>query len=146
MSSFLDSINLLVTALEINATLAAFAQEKWRKSVTVRKGFKRREEISTTILPVILISRPSIKKSFQIGNGREGANLVRLYAGFFQKDPRKGVEEIIQYEELLDDILSDMNPGEIGAIGIDPEVSTNDEGKYHPSYFTVMDVEITHER
>jgi hypothetical protein len=146
MSSFLDTIKLLVTALETNAALAAFAQEKWKKSVAVKKVFKRRTEIPTNSLPIILITRPSIRKTFQIGNGREGANLVRLYAGFFQPDPRKGLDEMIEYEELLDSILSDMKPGEIGAIGIDPEVSTNDEGKHHPSYFTVMDVEITHER
>lgn len=145
MSTFIDVINELVTTLQNDTALSSFSQTKWGKSLTVKKIFKERTEINTRDLPIILITRPSLEKSFLTG-ARDGAHTVRLYCGFHQNDRRRALEEFIEFEEKIDDALLNSQALESITLTINPLASANDEGKYHPVYFMVMDVEIRHRR
>ena len=145
MASFIDVIDNLATTLEDNAALKSFCAEKWSKSLIVLTVFKERTEIQLSDLPIVLITRPETTKDFSTGT-RDGTHTVRLYCGFRQEDRLKAMKELIEFEEKLDDaLLVDHTRGGI-AIDTDPKASANDEGKFHPVYFMVMDVTIQHRR
>lgn len=145
MSSFTTVIDNLATTLTNNSALAAFCSAEWGKTLTVIKAYRQRQEISLSDLPLILITRPAVIKQFRIG-ARDGTHTVRLYAGFYQPDKTRALNEFIGFEEKIDDALLAADPNTIGAITISPLASQNDEGEFHPVYFTVMDAEITHRR
>jgi len=142
MSSFKDVVNNLVTTLQNDSDMSTFCKAKWNKNLSVKKVFKERNEINYNDLPIILITRPSIEKSFRIGGDRENKNIVRLYCGFLQNDKRQALDEFIEFEEIIDDVLLKDSMRGNYALDTDPVSSINDEGKYHPIYFMVMDVEI----
>lgn len=145
MSSFTAVINNIVTTLQNDSALTAFCTAKWGKALKVMKVYKRRVEISAEDLPVILITRPQVEKEFLVG-ARDADNMVRLYAGFQQDDREKALDEIIEFEETLDDALLVDHTRGGNAINTDPKASVNDEGEYHPVYFLAMDVAIKHRR
>jgi hypothetical protein len=143
--SFTAALGALKTQLEGNAALAAFCQSKWNRDLTVSISYKKRVEIHTSDLPVILITRPSVAKSHLTG-ARDGQHTVRLYAGFHQPDRAQAQLDLIEFEELLDDaVLSDHTLGGT-AISAIPTESANDEGEHHPVYFMAADVEVKHRR
>lgn len=145
MGSFTAVIDNLATTLTNSAALQAFCQAKWGKSVTVGKAFRQRTEIGLSDLPIILITRPAVTKLFRIG-ARDGIHTVRLYAGIHQPDKLKALAEFIELEEKIDDALLAPDSNILGAISLSPIASQNDEGEFHPVYFTVMEVEISHRR
>lgn len=148
MGSFVDVINNIATTLQQDAALSSFCQSKWGRSLSVKKIFKERTEIGLNDLPSILITRPSTEKSFRIlgFNIRDWSNTVRLYCGFHQQDKLKALEELIEFEEKIDDaLLFDSTRGGL-ALRTDPKTSVNDEGIYYPTYFLAMDVEIISRR
>ena len=144
-NTFTNIIDNLKTTLTNDVALNAYATAKWGKVVTARTEYRHRPEIQNSELPIILITRPAVKKEFLI-NVRETLSTVRLYCGFYETDKDKAQEEIVQFEELIDDaILVDWTRGGY-AIMTNPVASENDEGIYHPSYFIVMDIEIRFRR
>lgn len=144
-NSFSASLANLITLLQNNAALTAFCSAKWGKTLTVKASYRKRAEIKAGDLPLILITRPRVEKRFQVG-ARDGSHTAYLYALFHQDDREKGPLELIEFEEKIDDaLLSD--PGLSGAaINTTPTESVNDEGKNHPSYCIVMELEIKHRR
>lgn len=139
MSSFTNIITNIVTTLKNDTALSSFCNEKWDKSLTVLPVYKNRVEINKSDLPVILITRPTNKKSFIVG-GRSYEHTVRLYCGFHQTDRSKALNEIIGFDEAIETaLLADRNRGGY-AIDTDPQDTANDEGPIHESYFLVMDV------
>lgn len=149
MSSFIDVINKLKAgnnSLPENTALQNFCVSKWKNELTVIDVFKSRAEINMKELPIIMITRPSVKKSFQTNITRDTNNIVRLYCLFYQTDKTKALAELIEFEELIDDALTTPEPETLGALNINPLESVNDEGIYHPNYAILMDVEIKHRR
>jgi len=146
MSSFTTVIDNIVTTLQNDAPLDAFCKSKWGKPISVKKIFKKRAELSIQNLPKILITRPLTEKSFLINTSRESKNTVRLYCIFYQTDKRKALNELIEFEEKIDDAILMQSSETLGAISINPKGSENDEGEWHPVYAIVMDVEIQHRR
>ena len=145
--SFKGVMTSLKALLENDPQLSAFCIEKWGKPLTVEIMYKEKAELSLQHLPKILITRPDVKKDFLIGGQKQGIHTIRLYAGFRQSDKGKGAEELIEFEEKIDDALTTPNPWDVGnALDIRPTESVNDEGKWHPEYFLVMEVAITHDR
>lgn len=144
--SFVDVLNNVVDLLTNDAALTAFCQDKWGKTLTVQKGGRKRTEIDLDKLPIIRITRPQIDKSYVEENVRDGKNICRFYCGFRQNDRAKGPDELIMFEEILDDTLLGTPSDELGALVIDPKSATNDEGFLHPVYFFVADVEIQFRR
>lgn len=145
MSSFTNVIANIVTTLENDSALATFCNTKWGKALTVKKIFQRRTEVGLNDLPLILVTRPSVDKEFLVG-ARDADNIVRLYAGFHQTDKEKAADEIIEFEEKIDDALMVDHIRGGYAKDTNPRASANDEGEYHPVYFIVMDVAIKHRR
>jgi len=143
MGSFNDALDAIKTTLEGDTALQSFCTSNFSAPLIVKRVFKRRTEISA--FPVILITRPEVKKMSLIG-ARDGIHTVRLYCGFHQPDKEKAQDNIIEFEELIDDALLAPEPAALYAMNIKPTASVNDEGMYHPHYFIVMDVEVHHRR
>jgi len=142
-----DVINQLVSILQADEDLTAFCRQKWGKPLSVKKIFKRRTEINLHDLPIILITRPSIQKTYPIISAPKASeHTVRLYYGFHQNDKRIALEESIGYEEEIDDCLSAHYSLGLPDTVLKTVSSINDEGEFHPVYFGVMDVEVTHRR
>lgn len=145
MSSGITIMNNIVTTLQSDSAVAAFCTAKWGKALKVLKVYKRRIEISAEDLPIILITRPQVEKEFLVG-ARDVDNIIRLYAGFQQDDREKALDEIIEFEETIDDALLVDHTRGGNAINTAPKASVNDEGEYHPVYFIAMDVAIKQRR
>ncbi|MFA5354213.1 MAG: hypothetical protein WC291_08280 [Thermodesulfovibrionales bacterium] len=143
--SFTTVLSNLATTLQNNAALASFCTTKWGKALTVKRVYHKRTEINISDLPILLITRPMMDKKFYIG-ARDGHHTVRLYLGFRQEDREKAQAELVEAEELVDDAMMAVIPSSLGALNLVPQGSQNDEGEYHPVYFTVMDVMIHHRR
>lgn len=146
MSSFQEALQVLKANLEVNERLQAFSREKWNRELSARIVFRHRQEISVKVLPLIMITRPMILDREKLTNLRRAEHVVRLYAGFYQKDPEKAVLEQVEFEELIDDAL--MTDPSLGGKVIDTRVdnSINDEGGQHPSYFTLIDLKVKYQR
>ncbi|MDA8104660.1 MAG: hypothetical protein M0Z71_04705 [Nitrospiraceae bacterium] len=147
MGSFVTVINNLVTLLQGTGTpLQVWSQSKFNRSVIIKKVYKNRTEVNASDLPIILIARPLLEKSYLINASRNGKHTVRFYAGFHQPDRRVALDQFIEFEEMIDDTLLSVPPESLGAIILDPKHSANDEGKFHPYYFHVCEIEIKHRR
>ena len=146
MPSFNDAIAQLVSILQNDAGLSTFCTDKWGKAHTVGKRFRRRSEINATEYPLIFITRPDVKKAYRLSGGQENENTVRLYCGFQQDDREKVLDEVVEFEEKINDVLCANQRLNETAKEVHPEDSVNDEALYHPSYFIVMDVRIVHRR
>lgn len=139
MSSFTNIITNIGTTLQNDSALSSFCSAKWGKTLKVLPLYKNRVEINLEELPIVLITRPQNKKEFIVG-GRAYEHTIRLYCGFNQSDRSKSLEEIIGFEEAIEAaLLVDRNRGGY-AIDTDPQSTVNDEGAFHPSYFSVTDV------
>ena len=145
MTSFTLTTDNIRTTLEGDSALDSFCLSKWGKSLTVRKEFRNRAEVPTSDLPLIMITRPGTGRT-DIIQGREWEHAVRLYCGFHQPDRTKAQDELVAFEELIEDaLIADTMRGGT-AIDTDPESTANDEGLYHPVYFMVMELKIIAER
>ena len=145
-NSFVDVISIFKSKLENNANLQSFCQTKWGKVPAVKIVFKHRREISFQDMPLILVTRPQVGDRRIVRGGQEARHRLRLYCGFYQDDPEKALTEQIGFEEAVDDAVTLNNPFSGIALEAAVKDSVNDEGSYHPSYFTVMDVEILCQR
>jgi len=142
MPSFIEVVNDLVSALQANTALDTFCKEKWNKSLLIKKMFKYRTEIQITDLPIILVTRPQkLSKDFPIGN-REYEDTVRLYCGFHQPDRDIAQDEMIEFEEKIDDaVLEDRDRNGL-VLDTNVTMTVTDEGYFHPVYFVVKEVTI----
>lgn len=145
MSSFNDAIAQLVIMLETNPGLVDFAQQSWNKTMTVKPVFKNREEVSLSDLPIVMITRPRLDPSFE-ENTVYGGHAVSLYYGFQQNNKELSQAQIITFEERITDALLSDPYLKDTALDVVPGLSVNDEGKFHPVYFGVMAVSISHKR
>lgn len=147
MASFLATIDGLVNALKTDAALSAFCSTNFAgRSLIISKTFKKRVEISSNDLPTIILTRPSVTKTFLNNNVLHSLHTVLLYAGFWKKDYRATFDLVTQFEEAIEDALWRVAPESIGAMSIVPKNSVNDEGMFAPIYFLTMEVEIQHRR
>ena len=140
--SFVPVLNNLKTSLEEDTSLQAFCQSAWGKSLTVKKVFKQRVEVLLTELPVILITRPTRKTEDGLVRRKDNEHTVRLYAGFHQPNRETALDNLIYFEEYIDAaVLADPERG--GTARSTEFISAqNDEGLFHPVYFTVIELSI----
>ncbi len=145
MASFNDAIDALKTLLETDAALTAFVQEKWGKPLTVRAVYKDKDAIHDEELPIIMIVRPQLTPTY-VENVVYGGHLVRLFYGFLQNDKLKGQPQSIEFEEKITDaLLADPYLGGVTQ-NVTPGVTSADEGRNHPRYFGVKNVDVMHKR
>lgn len=117
------------------------------KSLQVRLSFKRRTEINTADLPLVMITRPRRERAEGTVGRRRYDTTLLLYAGFHFDGPREEGPELLQrFEELIEDaLLKDIRRGG-AAVDTEWDDSSNDEGANHPVYFSVSQFTITTER
>jgi len=145
MASFNDAIAGLITLLETNPPLTNFVLAKWQKKLTVLAVYKDKTEVHDADLPLIMIVRPQLTPSY-VENKVYGGHLVRLIYGFLQNDKLKGQPEAIEFEEKITDALL-LDPS-LGGVteNVTPGVTVTDEGRNHPRYFGVKNVDVMHKR
>lgn len=140
--SFIDNINALKVRLENNAALNAYAVNNYGKVFKVMKVYKNRVEIQLSDLPIIMITRPSVRRTPGNLSSRKDHS-VSLYAGFRQEDRETSLEQFIELDELLEAAVI-AKTALFGDVPMSVEVndSLNDEGMYHPSYFLAMNLTV----
>src|SRR5512147_2638929 len=79
--SFIDVISVIAAALETDLVLKSFCQSAWGKGLMVKTCFKKRTEVDTMDLPIILITWPSVEE-----RSTEYTHELRFYCGFYQDD------------------------------------------------------------
>ncbi len=143
--SFNTALDEIKAALGADAALNAFCTAKWGSGITVKRVFRQRIEIPISSLPIILMTRPEATPGSYMNGEREYRHIVRLYAGFHQSDAEKAQEELVEFEELIEDALlsfRESNRFPEGVEDILPGESVNDEGRKPPVYFLVKDIEV----
>jgi len=137
---FLDRFNAIAVRIENNRSLQQFCMDNFGQALKVEKVFRWRKEIPITDLPIALVTRPYVRRSFE-GMVPKKEQGISVYAGFRMEDQDKAVALSIEFEELLEDaICRKTSHPDDRPMGIMPADSTNDEGKFHPVYFLVMEV------
>jgi hypothetical protein len=139
--AFSDVMANLVSTLQTDPELTAFCLASFRKPLTVKRGYKKRHEIGLDELPIIRITHPQDSPDITSGNNIV-MHTVRLYCGFGQDDCELAVDQSTGFDELIRAaLLKDRRRGRTAQTTI-PGAAVNDEGSLHPSYFTIMDLQI----
>ena len=99
-TSFTDVLDHLKSVLESDANLQSFCQASWGKNLAAQIVFKHRREIGMDQLPLILITRPQVRDRRGVRAQQEARHTVRLYCGFWQKDPARAEEHRKKAEAL----------------------------------------------
>ncbi len=141
--SFAAVLLQVKAALDNNVALAAFASTKWGAALTVKIVWRNREEVASSDLPLIMITRPTVRRSRNTYRRIDAASSVRLYAGFYQMDEELRQLELIEFEEaILDALQADSTlAGMVNSMS--PADGANDEGALGEVCFTVQEIEIT---
>lgn len=143
--SILPAIANLKETLLNDAALSAFCSSRFRKTLTIKRGYRDREEIGMDECPVIIVTRPTVERENGLNRRSRGIHSLRLYFGFYQPGTDAEVRETaaiiaVEFEELIEAALVvDTTRGGTASATI-PGSSVNDEGALHPIYFGVMDV------
>lgn len=127
--------------------LAWIAEHFPGKTLKVIRAYKRRQEINTADLPLVMITRPTRTRiDGPIGRRRYNSSVL-IYAGFqFDGKREDGPDLLDQFDELIEDaLLKDIRRGGF-AVDTEWDDSSNDEGANHPVYFSVSQFTITIER
>ena len=145
-NSFADVFDLIVAALRNNADLAAFCSADFKKTLTVRKGVKRREEIREDELPIVMVSVAGQQSSYGAGRLLYREYAVRFFCGLKQDDRPKAPDQVLRFEELIEQAVLTDTALNGDASSSTPGDSAYDEGFYHPVYFMVKEFRVLVER
>jgi hypothetical protein len=135
---FAEILTEFKTALETDPGLRSYASSAWGKAPTVKTTWRNREEISSTDLPLILITRPSSARKYGTSRQRLDYPIVRLYAGFYQPEEKNRQIQLIEFEEK---ILGAIEQSETFRQYFDwesPIESANDEAALGETCFCVI--------
>lgn len=128
----------IIGIIEASADLAAFVEGNFGRPLTVKPGFRRRDEIGLDELPIIRVTRPR-RRTDKTGL-RVGVNhyiTYRLYAGIYHESPEEATALMLELEDILADLFIN-NEATLGLL--EEATSANDEGTLPPAHFLVMDV------
>lgn len=138
MASFTDSLTQLKTILTDG--LYNFCSEKFGKPMNVTITYRNKQEIVPADLPLAFITRPSTVPVGGLVGQLKKDHTVLLYVGFYCADKEKAATATIEIEELIERTLQanfNLN-GTVESITVIN--SANDEGKFHPNYFQVIEL------
>lgn len=141
MDSFTLVTDKIKSLLELDSDLKSYCASKFGGSAIVKKAYKKRIEIGLDQLPVILITRPMIQQQQETNiPSYERTHTIRLYCGFHQPDEELAQDQVIGFEEYIDQAIlkDDRTLGNL-VDHIWPGDSMNDEGYFHPVYFIVKE-------
>lgn len=132
------------TVLLSDATLNAWISSTFPgKKLKVLKAFKRRQEVNTSELPLVMITVPGRRyKSESIGS-RQFENTITVYAGICHNGDRELAPDLVeQFEALIEQaVMRDVSQGGY-ALDTHFAESSNDEGAFHPNYFSAIEFSI----
>lgn len=145
-NSFADIVDLIISALKNNADLGAFCTANFKKTLAVRKGIKRREEIREDELPIVMVTVAGQNSTYAAGRLLYREYTVRFFCGFRQEDRTKATDQILKFEELIEQAVLTDEALNGDASSSTPGDSAYDEGFYHPVYFHVKEFKVLVER
>lgn len=145
-NSFADVVDLIISALKNNADLASFCSTNFRKTLTVRKGVKRREEVREDELPMLMVTVAGQQPSYGAGRLLYREYTVRLFCGFKQDDRAKAPDQVLKFEEFIEQAVLTDDTLNGDASSSTPGDSAYDEGFFHPVYFQVKEFKVLVER
>lgn len=148
MTSFKDVINYLIDhRLKTDVALADFCTTTFGNPLAVVKKYKKRMEITMDRMPIIMVTRPTVSsKQENNAPAYDRRHSVLLYCLFVQPDHDLGFDQLIEFEELIDQaVLSEDRTLNNLVDHIDPGESSNDEGMFHPVYAMVKEYIISRE-
>lgn len=143
--TFNDTLDSLKETFEASVPLDVFSKTRWGQSLTVKRVFRNRTEIAGSELPIILITAPQKIPGRFMNDLMESQHGVLLYCGFHQPDREKAQEELVQFEEIVEDTILTYRKTKRFPTGVEdirPGEAANDEGRRPPIYFFVKHVEI----
>lgn len=145
-NSFTDVVDLIVSALKNNADLASFCTTNFKEALIVRKGIKRREEIGVHELPIVMVTVSGQQTSYGAGRLLYREYTVRFFCGFRQEDRTKAPDQVLKFEELIEQAVLTDAALNGDASSSTPGDSAYDEGFFHPVYFQVKEFKVMVER
>lgn len=138
--SFIPALAAIKKLYETDSALQKFLSAHGLGSLKVKTTVRNKENISSNDLPIVMLSRPRLKRDREYG-GTSNTHTVRIYAGFYQTKPDKRVMELLEFEELLSNVFAaDPTLGEL-VEGINLGESANNEGVID-TCFMVMEIEV----
>jgi hypothetical protein len=144
--SFTETTDKFIAALEDNADLGTFCITKYGKALSVKKMYKATTDVLSAELPLIMLTSPTQANEYVAARLLHRTHTVRLYCGLEQSDREKAQDELVDFEEYVEQaVLNDVN---LNGPGVDIKFgsSTNDEGTAHPVYFITKDFLVLIER
>jgi len=139
--SIKDATYNIKTVLAQDAALNAWIATTFPgKTLKVRKVFKRRQEVNTSDLPLIMITVPARRHKTETAGSRIFENTVTVYAGLCHNGDRELAPDLVdQFESLIEAaVLRDVTRGGY-ALNTHFAESSNDEGAFHPNYFSALE-------
>lgn len=146
MASFNTILDEIATQIAADTDLSDYCAATWGKALNIKRFFKQRTEIQLADLPIMMITRPEVEPEDIAVEVRRYKHRLRLYCGFNEQDRLFAQEELIAFEEVIEDAFMTMERGDtLGSrtVLVEPGIAVNDEGYFHPVYFFVKDVVIT---
>jgi hypothetical protein len=131
----------MIATIQASSAITTLMASRWPgKSLTVKTGFKTRQEINVADLPIVLIVRPD-RKLTDIAAKQYDHSFI-LFVGIHSENREAAPGLLDDLENAIEDALcANYNQGgttvDTNFIG-----SSNDMGMYHPNYFTTMQFEI----
>jgi len=110
------------------------------KVLTVKAGFKTRQEINVSDLPIALIVRP--ERKLELLAARQYAHSFVVFVGIYCEDREAAPGQLDDLENAIEDALTANYSLDGTAVDVNFVASTNDMGMYHPVYFTSMQFNI----
>lgn len=146
--SFTEVLDQIIKTLKDDAALTAFCKDTLGSSLTVNKALRQRVEVSLADLPISMITVPSQTSEYVAVGGRlERSYTIQLYCGFHEVDRVKAIDNIIRFEEYIEQAILNNQVLENMVDNITIGDSVNDEGVYHPVYFLIKNftIEVEHD-
>lgn len=139
--SIKDATDNIKTVLAQDATLNAWIASTFPgKTLKVRKAFKRRQEVNAADLPLIMITVPTRRHKSETAGSRIFEHTVTVYAGLCHNGDRELSPDLVeQFEALVEKAIMRDATRDGYALNTHFSESSNDEGAFHPNYFSALE-------
>jgi hypothetical protein len=132
-----DQIKTIITnSTEVSGVLSPLS-----KIITTKIGFRTRQEINLSELPVALIVRPERKLTLDYAKQYQHSFL--LFVGIHCETREDAPGRLDDLENAIEDALATDWTLDGNAVNVEYVGSVNDMGLYHPVYFTTMQFDIS---
>jgi hypothetical protein len=132
----------IIATIAAAPTVVAVVSAQWpQKTLTVKKGFKTRQEINVADLPVCLIVRPERKRTLQYVKQYDHSFILFVGCHCDNREEAPGLLDAL--ENAIEDTLTEAYTLGGTAVEVHYISSVNDMGMYHPVYFTTMQFDIS---